>query len=161
MENGIKDIDTLDSDKITDVESDIKRLIKETHQLKSNLRAKEERIKKDTKTLFLELLKVVDSFEGFFLHIEPHLLEVDKRTKKWIGNFQSIKRQFERVLKEEGVTIIEVPDKKVIPGYHHIIETKQVDGLEDDVIIEEKLKGYLKFGEVLRKSEVIAVKNLL
>ena len=95
----------------------------------------------------------------FFFNIESKKIDQDKQTKIWIGNFKSVRRLFERVLKDSGVTIIESLNAKAIPGFHHIIETKQVEGLEDDVIIEEKQKGYLRFGEVLRKSEVITVKN--
>ena len=161
MENDMNKFESINGDEFSNIEADMFRLIKEAHISRSNLRGKEEQIKKNIKSLFLNLLEIIDSFERIFENIEPHLSEVDKRTKIWVGNFKSIKRLLEKVLKEEGVTIIEAPDKKAIPGFHRIIETKQVEGLEDDVILEERLKGYLRLGEVLRKSEVVTVKNLL
>lgn len=161
MENEINNFESNNGDGIVNIEGDISRLIKEAHRLRSHHRKREEEIKKDTKSLFLNLLEIVDSFERVFENIEPHLPNVDKKTKIWVGNFKSIKRLIEKVLKEGGVTTIEAPDKKAIPGFHHIVEIKQVEGLEDDVIIKEKLKGYLRFGEVLRKSEVVTVKNFI
>ena len=55
---------------------------------------------------------------------------------------------------------IEAPSGKAIPGLHTIIETRPMEGLEDDTIIEETEKGYLWHGEVLRKSSVIVCKYL-
>lgn len=141
------------------IESDIIALIKECNLLKGNIRKKNQDSKKEMSRMLLSLLEAIDAFERVFANIEAKNTEIDKQTRIWIGNFKSVRRLFEKVLKESGVTAIEALNGKAIPGFHHIIETKQVGGLEDDMIIEEKQKGYLRFGEVLRKSQVIAVKN--
>lgn len=141
------------------LEVDIISLIRECSVLKGNIRKKEQDAKAEINNMLLSLLEVMDAFDRVFLNIEGRNIEIDKQTKIWIGNFRSVRRLFEKVLKESGVTAIEAHNGKAIPGYHHIIETKQVEGLEDDMIIEEKQKGHLRFGEVLRKSQVITVKN--
>lgn len=141
------------------IEADIVALIKECNLLKGNIRKKDQESKKEMSRMLSSLLEVMDAFDRVFANIESRNIEIDKQTKIWIGNFKSVRRLLEKVLKESGVTAIEALNGKAIPGFHHIIETRQVGGLEDDMIIEEKQKGYLRFGEVLRKSEVITVKD--
>jgi molecular chaperone GrpE (heat shock protein) len=48
---------------------------------------------------------------------------------------------------------------KPIPGYHYIVDVVERKDLEDETIVEELKKGYLWKNEVLRKAEVISVKN--
>lgn len=147
------------ADELGRIEVDIITLIKECNLLKANIRKKDQEHKKEMIRMLLNLLEVMDAFDRVFLNIETRNVEVDKQTKIWLGNFKSVRRLFEKTLKECGVTSIEALNGKAIPGFHHIIETRQVEGLEDDTIVEEKQKGYLRLGEVLRKSEVITVKN--
>lgn len=141
------------------IETDIISLIKESSLLRVTVRKMDQEHKNEINRTLLSLLEVLDAFERVFANIEARNTEIDRQTKIWIGNFKSVRNLFERALKESGVTAIEAVDGKAVPGFHHIIETRQVEGLEDDSIIEEKQKGYLRFGEVLRKSEVITVRN--
>ena len=141
------------------IEADIVALIKECNLLKGTIRKRDQESKKEMCGMLLSLLEVSDAFDHVFANIEAKNTGIDEQTKIWIGNFKSVRRLLEKVLKESGVTAIEALNGRAIPGFHHVIETRQVKGLEDDMIIEEKQKGYLRFGEVLRKSEVITVKN--
>ena len=141
------------------LQSDVCNLIVKCEDLKASLEKEQRAAKSDVKKLLLSSLEVVDTFDALFKKIDQKKSEVDRQTKIWLGNFQSIKRLAERVLADTGVSQIETPSGKAIPGLHRIVATKEMQGLEDYTIVEEMEKGYLWQGEVLRKSNVVVVKN--
>ncbi len=111
------------------------------------------------KRLLENLLEVFDAFDRVFKNIEDKGKDIDRQTKIWVGNFKAIRRMMEGVLKHTGISLIEAPEGKAIPGWHTIVATKEVEGLSNDTILEEDQKGYLYHDEVLRKSKVVTVKN--
>ncbi len=141
------------------IESDLVTLICECGSLKSELTSKDEDVYQNNKILLLKLIEIKDTFDRVFLNLESKEKDMDKKTKIWMGNFRSICRLVERILKEEGVVPIEAPAGKAIPGLHRIVETVSSKELENDTILEEPEKGYLWHRKVLRKSIVKAVKN--
>lgn len=141
------------------LQSDICNLIVKCEDLKESLEKEQRKAKTDVKKLLLSSLEVVDTFNALFKKIAQKRSEVDPQTKIWLGNFKSIKRLAERVLADAGVSQIEAPSGKAIPGLHRIVATKKMPGLEDYTILEEVEKGYLWQGEVLRESSVVVVKN--
>lgn len=141
------------------IQSEISTLIVKGEEFRADLKKEKRKAKSDLKKLLLSSLEIVDTFNFLFKKIEPKRSAVDKQTKIWLGNFQAIKRLAERVLSEAGVTEIETPNGKAIPGLHTIITTEKNSDLEDYIIVEELEKGYLWQREVLRKSSVIVVKN--
>ena len=141
------------------VGDDIITLIKESASLRSALRKCNEDAIKDMKSLLLGCLEILDAFNNAFDNIESRGIEMDKQTKIWFGYFKNIRKLAERNLRDAGVSPIEAPDGRAVPGTHTIIDTKPMAGYEDDIIVEELEKGYLWNGGVLRKSKVITVKN--
>ena len=141
------------------VEGDFINLLKECDGLKSQLEKNELRNKKETKNILINYLLVLDAFDRIFKNIEDKGKNIDRQTKIWIGNFKAIRKKFESILKDTGVSLIDAPEGKAIPGWHTIVETKKVDGLSNDTIIEVIEKGYLWKNEVLKKALVLTVKN--
>lgn len=147
--------------KLETIGSDMIALIEECISLKSELRKTKEDARKEKKELLLKFPEILDDFDRRFNNIESKVKDkdMDKQTAIWIGYFRSIRKLVERILKELGGTVIETAGRKALPGLHTVAETRIVEGVEDDTIIEEKERGYLWDGEVLRKSKVVVVKN--
>lgn len=141
------------------VEGDFINLLKECDSLKSRLEEKELRGKKEMKTLLISFLDILDAYDRVFKNIADKGKDIDRQTKIWIGNFKAIRKKIESILKDAGVSLIDAPEGKAIPGWHTIVETKAVDGLSNDTIIEVIEKGYLWKNQVLRKASVLTVKN--
>ena len=141
------------------LQSDVCNLIVKCEDLKASLEKEQRAAKSDVKKLLLSSLDVIDTFDALFKKIDPKRSEVDRQTKIWLGNFQSIKRLAENVLADAGVSQIVTPSGKAILGMHRIVATKEMPSLEDYTILEEMEKGYLWQGEVLRESSVVVVKN--
>lgn len=143
------------------IEEDFRNQLKKYDSLHSHLEDSEKQNKRKIKRLLENLLEVLDAFDRVFKNIEDKDKgkDIDRQAKIWVGNFKAIRRMMEGVLKDTGISLIEAPEGKAIPGWHTIVATKEVEGLSNDTILEEDQKGYLYHEEVLRKSKVVTVKN--
>ena len=142
------------------IEEDIIKLIKETALLKEEQENQEKRHHAQTKTLLLNILEVLDDFDRKFNNIGLKIQEADEQTKIWINYFKSTKKMLVNVIREMGVVEIETIGLKAVAGSHFTVEGVPRKGMEEEIIIEELKKGYFWKNEILRKSEVITVKNL-
>ena len=141
------------------IEEDILSLLKEVASLKSELGEQQAGRKKEQKVFLLGMLDVLDSFDRLFANIEPKEAAADKQARIWVNNFRSVRRVLLGQLETWSVARIEAPEGRALPGFHTIVDTRPNPDLDNDTILEEVLKGYLWRGEVLRKSEVVVVKN--
>jgi len=130
---------------------DMSKLMIEADALKTIITEIEGTYKKEKKNLLLQFIEFLDAFERVFKNIESKDRDIDKQTKIWLGNFKAIKKVIEKALKQYGVVAIQTPDGKAIPGFHTIIETRPVENMVNDTILDELVKGYLWDSEILRK----------
>jgi molecular chaperone GrpE len=141
------------------VQNDTIALMREVDTLRSELAKTQAKANRERAQILLDMLDVLDSFQRVFANIEPREQAADRQARIWAGNFRTVRRTLENHLKERGVARIEAPEGKVVPGFHTILETREQLDMDDGTILEEVQKGYLYNGEVLRKSQVIVVKN--
>ena len=148
-----------ESNRMNVIQNDISDLTIQCKTLIESLEDEQQNAKSDVKKLLLRSLGVLDSFDALFKKIEEKEQNVDKQTKIWLGNFRTIRKKIERNMSESGVSRIESPDGKAIPGIDTVVDTEERESIEDGTIIEYIERGYAWRGEILRKSSVIAVKN--
>jgi molecular chaperone GrpE len=141
------------------VKEDMAALVREVGMLKLELDRARDKAGRDQKGLLLDLLEVLDAFERVFDNIEPREAQADPQARIWVGNFRGVRKVLEGHLRKHGVARIESPDRTAVPGLHTVVETKENLDLADGTILEELKRGYLWRGEVLRKAEVVTVKN--
>jgi molecular chaperone GrpE len=141
------------------IEKDIVSLIKDKALLKEDLEKQDKIHHAHVKSLLLSILEVLDDFDRRFNNIGAKLQDADEQTKIWINYFRSTKKLLGIVVREQGVAEIETIGMKAISGFHYIVDVVERKDMEDETIVEELRKGYLWKNEVLRKAEVISVKN--
>ena len=141
------------------IENDIIRLIRECAQLKDDMQSKEQDSHDQIKKLLNEIIDIIDVFDRQLANMGQKIQEGDDQAKTWFGNLKSIRKMMGHVLRSRGVAEIDAIGLKAIPGYHYIVEVVSREGFEDETIIEELKKGYFWRNVVLRKAEVITVKN--
>jgi molecular chaperone GrpE (heat shock protein) len=134
-------------------------LMREVDKLKRELANAKDRAQRDQEKILLELLELMDAFDRIFANIEPRLENADRQARIWVGNFRTVRRILDTLLKKNNVAPIEAPEGIAIPGLHTIIETRDSLDLCEGTILEETLGGHLWQGNVLRKALVVAVKN--
>lgn len=155
-----KPIPTYIDNPLSEIEMDIRALMKRCGTLTYDLNESGKKWELDTKKMLLDFIEVVDAFENLFRNIMAKEVFVDQQTKIWIGNFRSVYKMLLRALKKANVTPLEtVIGEKVNPYWHNIVEVVKRPDLEDGVIVEEIKKGYLWNGELLRAADVKTVKN--
>jgi molecular chaperone GrpE (heat shock protein) len=152
-----KDGDT--ASPIEAVSADVGSLLRELAELK--LAAGEAKREEDKRLekLLLEILAAIDGFERVFRAVQAKESEVTKQMKIWLGNFRTIRRLLDNILDAHGVTPIVNVDQGFDPQWHKAVETVADPSRTDGTIVEELRKGYLRGTSILRKSEVVVVKN--
>lgn len=86
------------------------------------------------------------------------LLDLTDKTE--IGNeykegVKNIKKQFDDLFKNFGVTKIKTTGEKFDPNFHEAIAVKKEEGKETDIILEEARTGYLLGEKVIRPAKVV------
>lgn len=142
------------------VAQDYKQLAEDYKDLLQRLQAEFEnykkRIEKEKQELFAiakhslikKLLDTYDDFERMLQHVH------DQESKHAL---EMIFKNFKKVLEEEGVRPIESKGKKLDPYKHEVMT--QVEGEDDDIIVDEFQKGYMLHNHVLRTSKVMISKK--
>jgi molecular chaperone GrpE len=111
----------------------------------------EEIVKFSNEDLIYQLLVVLDSFD-----ISINSFDVDslsENEEKILKGVEVIRNQFENILKQKGLEVIESLEEKFNPIVHEAIEKE--DNQEGELIVSEVvLKGYKLNGKVIRPAKV-------
>jgi molecular chaperone GrpE (heat shock protein) len=141
------------------VEADMRHLFKELAEARLSLseagRQEEGRVDK----ILLGVLEACDAFERIFRTIHAKQDQVNRQMKIWIGNFRTIKRLLDTLLRDQDVKSIENLDGGFDPHWHKITETVSDPSKLDGTVVEEVRRGYIRGKKILRKSEVVVVRN--
>ncbi|OGD63819.1 nucleotide exchange factor GrpE [Candidatus Berkelbacteria bacterium RIFOXYA2_FULL_43_10] len=107
-----------------------------------------ELIERANSDLIYELLPILDNFSLAAKHI-PKELEGDN----WAQGISQIEKQFENILRENGLERIESLDTKFDPNLHEAIEEVESDK-PHGTIVEEVLPGYKLNDTTIRPAKV-------
>lgn len=119
---------------------------------KRNQREKDNLIKYGNEKILTDLISVVDNLERT---IEALQNDEDEKVKNIVTGVEMIRGQFLDVLKKYGLTPVEALGKAFDPNFHEAISQKDVDGKEENEVLEEFQKGYVLNGRLLRASMVV------
>lgn len=144
----------------SDIEVDIRTLMKRCGILTHELNELQNKWELNTKKLLLEFIGVADAFENRFREIKTQSDSIDAKTKSWLEKFLPVYKLLLRALKSAGVTPIEtIIGEKANPFWHNVSETVEREDLENETIVEEIKKGYIWKGKLLRAADIKAVRN--
>lgn len=93
--------------------------------------------------MILKLLPLLDSFENAL-----------KNSKDGAQDIMVLYKQLYDILSKEGLRPIEAVGKKLDPFRHDVLMQESDPKLEDEIITEELLRGYMLNDRVLRHSKV-------
>lgn len=144
---------------LTAIHEDICRLMREVATARHAAGEQARQHRDEMRRHLLNLLDLADAFERVFANIERKKGELTKSTKAWISNFRTIKRLLGRVLSDQGVKQIENLNQGFDPHWHKVAETVDDATKQDGTIVGESVRGYVWHGELLRKCEVVVVRN--
>jgi molecular chaperone GrpE len=127
-----------------DFENHIKQFDKRSAQLCEQASAR----------VLVKVLSIVDEFERSLKQLEDAKID-----PKLIEGMRMVNKNVHGVLDAEGVRPIECIGKKLDPFRHEVLRKVKKDGVADDTIVEEHVRGYLLKDKVLRHSKVTVVSN--
>jgi molecular chaperone GrpE len=99
-----------------------------------------------------QLLPVIDNLDRALKHIPKELEKND-----YVKGVQGVVSQFEKTLKDIGVTRIETVGKEFNPELHEAISMEESEGSKE-VVSEELQSGYQLHDQVIRAA-MVRVKN--
>lgn len=113
-------------------------------------REKEDTIKFANFILLKDITVVLDEMEQALKIIKEHsdITEIVKGLQMCYDNFIG-------VLKKRGLISIDAKGRKFDPHFHEIVGSKEVEGDQEHIVLEEVQKGYLFENKLLRTSKVI------
>ncbi len=147
------------ADPLRSLESDVAGLLRRNAELTLALSESKQDHEKKLEKMLLEIVDVIDGFERVFraVHGKPDL--VTPQMKIWLGNFRTVRRLVDNILDENGVAAIRNLEGGFDPQWHRAVETVRDAARADGTIVEELRPGYLRGKDILRKSEVVVVRN--
>lgn len=118
-----------------------------------NARKRQERDKQETRQrLWMDLLR---SFLPILDNLDRALEESNTGAD---GGFRQgvalTVQQMKELLRREGLEEIEATGEKFNPHLHEAVETREVKGLEEGIVLEDLRKGYRFQGQLLRPTLV-------
>lgn len=141
------------------IEEDLRSLMRRLAEVKFEQRTEREQSHKEKAKLFLAILESMDAFERIFRNIHAKQDLVTPQMKKWVGNFRTIYRMLGSLLEEQGVVRIENLEEGFDPYWHRAMETVEDVTRPHGTIVEEIRPGHLWQGQILRKADVVVVRN--
>ena len=104
--------------------------------------------------LISQLFSIVDNFDMAFSSIKE-----TEENKSIIEGIKLVQKEFHRILKDNGVEIIETEGKMFDPNIHEAVIAVENTEVVDGMIIEQMRTGYLLNGRLLRPAQVKIAKN--
>jgi molecular chaperone GrpE len=146
-------------DRLAVIKQEIRGLMRQLAEAKHALSEQERKHTEEARRNLLNLLEVLDAFERVSRSIHAKQDLVSPQMKIWIGNYSTVRRLLERFLSEQGITRIEILDQTFDPQWHKVADIVADSTKSDGTITEEVKKGYVWHNQVLRKAEVVVVRN--
>jgi molecular chaperone GrpE len=81
--------------------------------------------------------------------------------KNWLTNISAINRKLRNILFRQGLQEMETIGKGVDFNMHEVVEYRETNNYPENTIIEEKQKGYLFRGKVIRDAKVVVAKHAI
>lgn len=129
--------------------------------LKQELSKQEQLFSNRETQFFSGFFEVMDALETLEANLESRKGTLDKPTRMLKKNIHSIYKKMVRTFQSNGITQIRFQDGKADMACCKILDTRPDPGQPEETLIEIVKNGYLNSndGKVLRKAEVITVRN--
>jgi len=110
-------------------------------------------------TLLLRLIEIVDALENLDETIRTREAELDKPARRLARSVGLIHRKLQRLLEDSDVVPIELHDGLACMDTCKVVGTRLAEGRPDRTVLDVVRRGYRISGRVLRKAEVVTVRN--
>jgi molecular chaperone GrpE (heat shock protein) len=148
-----------DPDRLGVIDQDVRDLLRELAAARQALGEQQRAHHAAVRRELLALLEVTDAFDRILRGAQTKEEALTKQMKRWLGNFRAIRRLLGNVLADAGVVALESLTSEFDPHTHSAADTVADSSQPDGLIVEERQRGYVWHDEILRKAEVVVVRN--
>jgi molecular chaperone GrpE (heat shock protein) len=141
------------------MESAVNDLLGGLAQTRRALEDREKESRGDIQRLLLEIIEIGDAFDRIFAAAREKEGSIEPSARRWLSNFRVVQSLVVRLLSEHGVAEIETLDRRFDPQWHKAVDAVADPSHPDGTIAQTLRKGYVRGGVILRKTEVIIVRN--
>lgn len=101
----------------------------------------------------LKLLPIFDDFDRAFAHVPAEL-----KDNSWIEGVQGINRKFQKLLDDQGISVIDPVGQPFDPSRHEAVGVDEETQIESGHVTATLQKGYVRGERVLRPALVRVAK---
>lgn len=112
-----------------------------------------EKHRKETTDLLYSFLEVIDSLEALAIHCEELAAKGHEHVP--LRSVKTILRQALGVLSQAGVEQMNAVGQRLNLEQHEVEAVSSNASVEEDTVLEEKVRGYLWRGAILRRAKVV------
>ncbi len=139
---------------IHELQRDYIERLKQIQRLNYELRISQEESNRQIEEFLFALLESFDSYDKMIDVIDAALDSDDKKAKRVLRNFVSLRKDFAKVLKQFGMVRMEI-GTEFVPGLHKAVETEPAQEIPEGNIVRVVRHGYYWRNKVLRPAEVV------
>lgn len=142
--------ETPDTSEAKELKEQLLRLTADFENFKKRTETERGRLVSVAQTdLILELLPVIDNFDRAFKDVPKEIASTD-----WYQGIAAIKKQFENILEQLGVSRIAAVGEPFDPEHHEAVSHEPSDEHDKDIVAEEFEAGYQLGETVIRPAKV-------
>ena len=144
---------------VSEVESEIPQIKKENLQQKNEIEEITLNFERKTDSLLSEIISIIDAYEKAEDKVKELGLEEDEKVQKAMKRLLQPKKVALSVLSKYGVSQIDLLGKILNEDLCTVVETEPDNEKENDTVISIEKNGYVRGERLIRRAEVIVVKN--
>lgn len=115
-------------------------------------------VDQEKETFFRRILPILDGFDNLFHFAQQSEIKPNEVLGNWLQTLETLYRRLLLTLEKEGLIPIPSVGKLLDLSQHEVLDVREVPGVEENVIVEEVVRGY-RFGRrIIRDAKVIVAK---
>lgn len=142
-----------------EIEAEITQIKKENLLKKNEIEEMSIDHERKIDTLLNDVISVVDAYEKAETKVSELGLSDDDKSQKVIKRMLQPKKVLMSILSKYDVAPIDILGKPLIEDLCTVVETEPDNEKENDTVISIEKKGYMRRDRLIRRVEVIVVRN--
>lgn len=141
------------------IEQKISEILKNKKDLFNQVEENQRKIEQSLDNVFLDIISVLDAFVREEVVIDEHSWNQSDDSQKVIKRFLNVKKKLNTILEKYDVKKIQFENSMSNDDLCSIIDTEPDTNKPNGFIVSIVKDGYIRNGHLLRRAEVIIVKN--
>lgn len=141
------------------IEQKISEILRDNKALSNQIEENHKKEEQQLDEVFLDVISVLDTFSREERVIENHEWNKSEDSQKAIKRLFNAKKKLNTVLEKYNVHKISFENKMSHDDYCSVTDTEPLPERPNGYIISIEKEGYIRNGHLLRRAEVVIVKN--